>query len=130
MLVLDENLPAGQRLRLREWGLRFRVTGVEVAAPGTQDENLLPILLALPRPTFFSLDRDFFRPDWTHRRYCLVWLDVGNREAAEFVRRVLRHSAFDTQVKRMGTVVRVHPGGLLCWRIGQRSPQVFNWARR
>jgi hypothetical protein len=32
MLVLDENLPAGQPLWLRKWRIHFRVVGVEVAA--------------------------------------------------------------------------------------------------
>jgi hypothetical protein len=34
MLVLDENLPAGQRLLLRRWRIRFRVIGGEVAFSG------------------------------------------------------------------------------------------------
>ena len=44
MLVLDENLPAGQRLLLRRWRLHFRVIGVDTAVSGTDDENLLPVL--------------------------------------------------------------------------------------
>ena len=42
MLVLDENLPEGQRLWLRKWRIRFRVVGIEVAASGTKDNNLIP----------------------------------------------------------------------------------------
>ncbi len=44
MLVLDENLPAGQRSLLRKWRIRFRVVGAEIAASGTLDPNLIPIL--------------------------------------------------------------------------------------
>lgn len=51
MLVLDENLPAAQQLLLRKWRVHFRVVGVEVATWGTLDENLLPALHRLPRPT-------------------------------------------------------------------------------
>ena len=43
MLVLDENLPAGQRQLLLERRIRFRVIGADVASSGTQDENLLPL---------------------------------------------------------------------------------------
>ena len=57
MLVLDENVPAGQRLLLRKARVKFRVIGVEVAGSGTTDENIIPVLHGLPRPTFFSLDR-------------------------------------------------------------------------
>jgi len=42
MLVLDENLPAIQRQLLRDWRIRFRVVGVDVAIAGTRDENLIP----------------------------------------------------------------------------------------
>ena len=44
MLVLDENLPEGQRLWLRRWRFRFRVIGANVAFSGTKDENLIPVL--------------------------------------------------------------------------------------
>ena len=96
MLVLDENLPAAQRLLLRRWRIHFRVVGLDLAAWGTDDENLIPALHRLPQPTFFSLDRDFCRPDWAHASYGLVWLDVADDRAAEFIRRFLRHPAFDT----------------------------------
>src|ERR1035437_9989711 len=42
MLVLDENLPEGQRLWLRKWRIHFRAVGIEVAASGTKDSNLIP----------------------------------------------------------------------------------------
>lgn len=69
MLVLDENLPEGQRQRLRDWRIRFRAAGVDVSAIGTDDAHLIPVLHRLPSPTFFSLDRDFHRPDWAHAGY-------------------------------------------------------------
>jgi hypothetical protein len=127
MLVLDENLPEGQRLWLRSWRVHFPVIGVEVASPGTKDENLIPVLHRLANPAFFSLDRNFYRPDWAHSAYCLVWLDVRGRQAAEFIRRFLKHPAFDTQAKRMGKVVRVHADGLLYWRVGDSSPKSAAW---
>src|SRR6266542_3076884 len=69
MLVLDENLPEDQCVLLRRRGIHVRVVGVEVSALGTDDKNLIPLLHRLPRPTFFTLDRDFFRQDWTHTSY-------------------------------------------------------------
>jgi hypothetical protein len=129
MLVLDENLPAGQRLLLRRWRIRFRAIGGEVAFSGAKDENIIPALHRLPRATFFSLDRDFYRRELAHRGYCLVWLDVRSRHAAEFVRRYLRHPAFDTQAKRMGLVVRVHAGGVEYWRAGKGAPEAVPWKK-
>jgi hypothetical protein len=71
VLVLDENLPEGQRLWLRKWRIHFRAIGIEVAASGTKDRNLIPVLHRLANPTFFSLDRNLYRPDW---------VKVGNQE--------------------------------------------------
>ena len=95
MLMLDENLPASQQRLLRKWRIRFRLVGGEVASWGTGDENLIPALHRLAQPTFFTLDRDFHRRDWAHAGYCLVWLDVPDDHAADFIRRFLRHPAFD-----------------------------------
>ncbi len=72
MLVLDENVPAAQRQLLREWRIRFRAIGVDTAVSGATDENLIPVLHRLSHPTFFSLDRDFHRPNLAHPGYCLV----------------------------------------------------------
>jgi hypothetical protein len=127
MLVIDENIPASQRRLLRKWRLHFRAIGIDVAASGTQDENLLPVLHRLSEPVFFTLDRDFFRRDWAHATYGLVWLDVADNESAEFVRRFLRHSTFDAQIKRLGVVARVRAAGVRFWRKGQRHVQSIAW---
>ena len=127
MLVLDENLPEGQRLWLRKWRFRFRVIGSDVASSATKDENLIPLLHRLANPTFFSLDRDFYRPDWAHSHYCLVWLDVRGRHAADFIRRFLRHPEFDTQAKRRGIVARVHSDEIILWQLRKHSPRTVSW---
>ena len=127
MLVLDENLPAGQRLLLRRWRIRFRAIGEELGDAGTQDENLIPLLHRLPQPTLITLDRDFYRPELAHDGHCLVWVDVRGREAADFIRRFLRHPAFNTSAKRMGLVIRAHVDGVSCWRPDRRLPQDTPW---
>ena len=127
MLVLDENLPAEQRRLLRKWRIHFRVVGVDVALPGTQDANLISLLHCLSRPTFFTLDEDFHRSRWAHASYGLVWLDVEDNQAAEFIRRFLRHPAFDTQAKRMGIVSRVHAGCVQFWKLKGRGAQSVPW---
>jgi hypothetical protein len=127
MLVLDENLPAGQRLLLRKWRIRFRAIGGELGTAGTKDENIIPLLHRLPQPTLITLDRDFHRPELAHDGYCLVWLDVRGREAAGFIRRLLRHPEYNTSAKRMGLVIRVHAEGMSCWGPNQRRPQDIPW---
>ena len=127
MLVLDENLPASQRSLLRKWRVRFRAVGDDTSLAGTLDENLPPLLHRLPRPIFFTMDRDFRRPGWAHPAYCLAWLDVRVDQAAEFIRRFVRHPAFDTQAKGLGKVVRVHPEGVDCWHVGKRTEDQIRW---
>jgi len=112
---------------LREWRIHFRVIGAEVSFSGALDENLIPVLHRLPQPTFVTLDRDFHRSHLAHGRYCLAWLDVRNRLAADFIRRFLRHPLFDTQAKRMGVVARVHPDGIEFWQTDRRSLLSAPW---
>ena len=127
MLVLDENLPESQRQKLRDWRVRFRTIGREIALSGTIDENLVAVLHRLPNATFFTLDRDFYRLDWRHVRYCIVWLDVADDQAADFIRRFLRQPVFNTNAKRMGSVARVHATGVQYRRIHDRTSNSIAW---
>jgi len=100
---------------------------MDVAAFGTTDENVIPILLRLSRPTFFTLDRDFYRVDWAHVDYALVWLDVRRRDAAEYIRRFLKHPNFDTHAKRMGVVARIATDAVRYWRHDERGARIARW---
>ena len=126
--VLDENVPASQReMLLRR---RVRVRQIEVltlAARECQDDEIIPLLIRLRRPTFFTRDEDFFDRQLCHRKYCLVYLDVRRQEVALFVRRLLAHANFNTQVKRMGTVVRVSHVGLSVWKSRAERATRFDW---
>jgi hypothetical protein len=79
------------------------------------------------RPTFFTRDNDFFKPQLCHARYGLVYLDVEKYEAAIFIRRFLKHREFKTQAMRLGNVIRVSQAGLACWRIHVRDEIHFKW---
>lgn len=104
MIVLDENFPEGQRQLLRGWRIRIRQIGYEIGRKGMEDHELIPFLLKLRRPTFFTLDNDLHKRSYCHSRYCLVYLDVWQYEAASFLRRFLHHREFNTDGKRMGTI--------------------------
>ena len=127
MNILDENIPRKQRQLLATWGILIRQVGVELARKGIQDADILPLLLSLGRPTFFTLDMDFCRADWGHQRYCLVFLDVRRDEAAIFIRRLLRQPQFNTQVRRMGTVIRASREGLSVWRLYATQETHYSW---
>ena len=112
---------------LRACRVSVRHIGHDLQAKGLTDENIIPLLLRLRRPTLFTGDRDFFRRPLCHPRYYLVQLAVRKRETASYVRRLLRHAAFDTQAKRMGTVLRVTPMGVTAWRLHAEAEEHVPW---
>jgi len=48
------------------------------------DGEILPFLLTLSKPTFFTRDLGFARSEYCHDRRCLVILAVGQYEVAHF----------------------------------------------
>ena len=128
MNLLDENVRRDQGDQLRRWRVPFRVLTEDVAHPGIQDPDILPVLHRLARPTFFTHDRDFFRRALVHPGYCLVWLDVFDGKAAEFIRWILKQPEFRTTAQRMGVVARAHPGGIHFWRRGAAALQRVAWS--
>ncbi len=92
-----------------------------------KDDEVIPLLHQLDRPTFFTLDGDFYDPRLCHAGYCLVHLDVEEDMAAEYVRRLLRHRELNTKAKRMGRVVRASTTGIAVWRIRQEAEGHLSW---
>jgi hypothetical protein len=126
--VLDENIDCYQRERLDRWKIHFRQIGVEIGRSGMKDRNdIVPRLHHLPRPTFFTCDHDFYHPTLRHARYCLVHLDVARQEAAEYIRRFLRHPAFRMKAQRMGKVVRVRHSGISFWQVNDNHEHIVGW---
>ena len=60
MIVLDENIPEDQRLLLRSWRTRAYQVGRDVGRAGIKDEQIIPLLLKLRRPIFFTRNLGFF----------------------------------------------------------------------
>jgi len=125
--ILDENFPPNLRQLLRSWHVPVRHIGYDTGRKGMKDDEIIPFLLGLRRPTFFTLDMGFFRRDNCHARYCLVCLNVEQHEAASFVRRLLRHPEFNTQAKRMGSVTRISPARISMWRLHAENEIFLNW---
>jgi hypothetical protein len=128
MNILDENILFSQRDRLKSWKVHFKQIGMEIGRSGMKDRNdIIPLLHTLRRPIFFSCDHGFYHAQLRHAGYCLVWLDVLDDEAAEYIRRLLRHSGFRTQAQRLGQVVRVRHSGVRSWQIHKREEQMVSW---
>jgi hypothetical protein len=127
MNILDENIPASQRALLRGKHIAVRQIGEDLGRKGMKDYELIPLLHQLDRPTFFTLDADFYDRDLRHAGYCLVHLGVEEDLAAEYVGRLLRQREFKTKARRMGCVIRVSPTGLALWRIRQQQEAHLAW---
>ncbi len=129
MIVLDENFPESQRQILRGWGFRIHQVGYEVGRKGLKDSEIIPLLLQLHFPTFFSLDVDFYKPKLCHSRFCLVYMDVDQYEAASFIRRFLKHSEYKTKNKRKGRVLRISHIGISEWRLHAEKEEFIHWEK-
>ena len=127
MNILDENISKSQRQLLESWRISIKQIGINTGRSGMKDMEIITFLQKLRRPTFFTKDDDFFKPQLCHARYGLVYLDVEKSEAAVFIRRLFKHTEFNTQAKRMGNVVRVSDAGLACWRLHIRNEIHFKW---
>jgi hypothetical protein len=126
--ILDENIPKNQRQALESWRIRVRQIGFNIGRRGMQDDEIIPFLRQLRRPTFFTRDEGFYERRLCHGRYSLIYLAVEKYEVAAFARRLLHHGEFATQAKRMGAVIRVSSAGLSCWRLHASRETFFVWA--
>lgn len=66
MNVLDEDIVIGQCKLLVSWRIRFRQIGKGLGHKGMADRDVIPLLLTLGRPTFFTTDFDYYRSGLTH----------------------------------------------------------------
>ncbi len=130
MNILDENIPRNQRELLISWRVPIRQIGYDAGRKGIQDDEIIPLLHQLRRPTFFTRDSDFFDRRLCHQRYCLVHLDIDKYEVALFIRRVLRNPDLDTQAKRMGAIIRVSHRGLAMYRDRTGKLTFLDWSQQ
>jgi predicted nuclease of predicted toxin-antitoxin system len=77
--VLDENITRDQADLLRGWGIRFRSISRDLANQGIGDDDIVPLLLRLKKPTLLTRDSDFFDRTLVHAAYALVWFDVERK---------------------------------------------------
>ena len=127
MNILDENVIENQCRLLQSWRIHFQQIGLTFGKQGMDDKDIIPQLLKLDRPTFFTRDDGFFDYKLCHPRYCLVYLGIRKDEVATFVRRVLKHQNFSTKIKRMGCVIRASHTGLTVWRLHTENQIHYNW---
>ena len=127
MNLLDENVPESQRSLLRSKRVSVRQIGQDIGRQGMKDDEIISLLHELDRPTFFTLDGDFYDRRLCHEGYCLVYLDVEEEMVSEYIRRLLRYRALNSKAKRMGQIIRALPTGLTVWRIHEEQEGHLSW---
>ena len=127
MIVLDQNFRRDQRDTLIASRIRVKQIGFELGRAGMKDDELVPFLIQLPRPSFFTMDRGWYMRSLLHARYFVAVLEVPDNEAAGVMRRILKHPDFSTQAGRLGKVIRASHGGMTGWKIGAESEIQWTW---
>jgi hypothetical protein len=125
--ILDENLPSNQVALLESWRIHVRQIAVNIGRRGMSDDDIIPLLLQHHLPTFFTRAKGFYKHELCHSGYCLVVMAVEKDEAASFIRRLLRHSAFRTRSKRMGKVIRVSRAKVSVWALSKKNETDIGW---
>ena len=127
MIILDENIPGDQRKLVQVEVKTARQVGFDIENAGLKDHEIPRFLLRLKNPTFFSLDDDFYDKKLRHQKYCIVYLDVAEDEAATYAVKLLRHKNFDTHSKRMGKVIQVSTKKIKYWHVHDEMPSIVMW---
>jgi hypothetical protein len=127
MIVLDENIRQDQADFLKQGRIAVRKIGCDLAIKGTGDADIVPLLLKLKQPTFFTQDKDFWKLNLRHEGYCLAYLDIPAREAALYIKLLLRNPLFDTSAKRLGKVMHIHKDGISFYSTHSRKVHSVSW---
>jgi len=129
MNVLDEQILESQRQILRSQRMPVRQIGFDIGRKGLKDNEIIPLLVSLLKPTFFTRDFDFFESRLCHSKYAIVCMDVRKHEAAIYIRRILRHPEFNTAAKRMGNVFRLSSMRIGIWELHAEKERFIDWPR-
>jgi hypothetical protein len=110
MILLDENIPQPEQEKLQQRKIHCKKIGRDIGRQGLKDANdVVPLLHQLKGVTFFSRDVNFYNPNWRHKNYSLIFLDVNGDVVAHYIAKLLKHREFNTIAKRLGKVIRVAP---------------------
>jgi hypothetical protein len=95
-----------------------------------QDENIIPFLLHLKRPTLLTRDADFFERRLVHAHYAIAWFEVEAAETAFFIRRFLSHPLFKAGAQRLGKVLHIQSSDLEYWTRKSEVLVQVEWPER
>lgn len=117
MIILDEQLVYKKHQdAIRQW-YQGQVITINALRPNTviKDDAIPTLLLTVQQPTFVTINvKHFWRTAPTHRRYCIVTLELLQTESYRvpvILRQLLQYDEFRTKMARMGKIIR--------WRAGR-----------
>lgn len=86
MNILDENIPKNQRQLLEKWRIHVRQIGINIGRMGMQDEEIVPFLLQMKRPTFLHVMNTFMIPACVMQNIARpIWQLINTRAQSLFV---------------------------------------------
>ena len=127
MLVLDENLPEEEKLRIKKFVNSVKQIGDDLEISGIKDNEIIKLLHQLKKPTFVTLDSDFFKPDLRHKNYCLIFITVRFFETAKYLRPFLKLEQFNTIAKRIGKVIQISADKIIYWELNSVEMKKISW---
>ncbi len=127
MIICDENIDVRQVELLRSRRLHVKQVGDDIARKGFDDRRIIPLLHSHRRSTFVTWDRGFYRRDLCHSRYCIVQLDVPQKQIAARLLRFLRDRRFATKSLRCGKVIRISQHALRYWQMNSAKERVLQF---
>lgn len=129
MIVLDEHLQSkGLEETIRNWYAGAVLSILDLRPDTVIKDEAIPGLLAQQnQPTFVTINvTDFWQRVPASEKFCLACFAVTSLEIIHIpalLRRLMRHSDFDTKAKRTGKVVRItSQGHATFYSITNREP--------
>jgi len=133
MIVLDEEIyDPDLAAQVAAW-YAGQVISIKALRPQTtiKDDAIPALLRSMPRPTFVTINvSDFWRRMPADPRYAVVCVDLPAwrvLEIPEWLRRLLRMSAFKSKSARMGKIIRMRPAQIEYYELSRRV-QVLAWS--
>lgn len=123
--VLDEHVDIEwyQQLKQRR---AFNKVGNGFGQKGLQDEEILRELHGSGE-TFHTQDQDYYRRQYCHSSYCIVYYDVDGSQLVASILRFLRHKDFNTHAKRLGKVIKVSLQHIEYYQVRQPGKVQVSW---
>ena len=94
------------------------------------DDRTPQLLLELDRPTFVTIDRDYWNRAFCHPRYCILWFELLDKQQLQLpslLHELLRLSEFKTRAARMGKVARITHDEIEFWQFGNQEKERLEW---